>query len=105
MNAFQLPDFYFFSNKASVHYAAFAEHHFNGFITNKIPLLKKWNWYFVAGARALWFNSNAYAEWNFGIENIFKALRFDVVYGNLNGKMLPVEIRLGSKVQISRRED
>ncbi|MFN5334078.1 MAG: DUF5686 family protein [Bacteroidota bacterium] len=105
MNAFQLPDFYLFSNNADMHYAVFAEHHFNGFITNKIPLLKKWNWYFVAGGRALWFDRASYTEWNFGLENIFKVLRVDMVYGALNGKMLPVEFRLGTRVQVARRGD
>jgi hypothetical protein len=105
MNAFQLPDFYLFSNNANMHYAVFAEHHFNGFITNKIPLLKTWNWYFVAGGRAIWFDRTSYAEWNFGLENIFKVLRVDIVYGSLNGTMLPMEFRLGTRVQINRRGD
>jgi len=105
MNAFQLPDFYLFSNNAPTHYAVFAEHHFNGFITNKIPLLKKWNWYFVAGGRALWFNKTSYTEWNFGLENIFKVFRIDMVYGHLNGNTMPFEFRIGSKVEISRRGD
>lgn len=105
MNAFQLPEFYLFSNNAEMHYAVFAEHHFNGFITNKIPLLKKWNWYLVAGGRALWFDRTSYAEWNFGLENILRVLRVDIVYGMLNGQMLPAEFRLGTRVQVNRRGD
>jgi len=36
MDAFQLPEYYGLSNRSSFYSALFAEHHFNGFLTNKM---------------------------------------------------------------------
>lgn len=88
LNAFKLLPYYTYStNKyyAEVH----AEHHFNGFIFNKIPLIKKTKLQEVAGFHAL-FNDKIsnYYEVNFAVENIFRVLRIDYVmaYG-IGGKM------------------
>ncbi len=102
MDAFQLPEYYRFSNQASFYTALFAEHHFNGFLTNKIPWFKKLNWYLVGGARALWFDQTSYMEWNIGLENIFKLFRFDMVYGMINNKPVSPEIRFGSRIPLGR---
>jgi len=102
MDAFQLPEIYRFSNRASFYTAVFAEHHFNGFLTNKIPWFKKLNWYLVAGGRALWFDQTTYTEWNIGLENIFKIFRVDLVYGMLDNRLVSPEIRFGSLIQIGR---
>ncbi len=69
---------------------AHAEHHFNGFIINKIPLLKKLNVQEVIGGHLLLNNKlNQYYEINFGLENIFNILRFDYVLGyGLNNKVI-----------------
>ncbi|MBA2611824.1 MAG: carboxypeptidase-like regulatory domain-containing protein [Bacteroidetes bacterium] len=68
---------------------AHAEHHFNGFIINKIPLLKKLNIQEVVGGHLLMSNRlKQYYEINFGIENIFNVLRFDYVLGyGINNKV------------------
>jgi hypothetical protein len=59
-----------------------AEHHFNGFIVNKIPLVKKLPIQEVAGFHLLMSNKlEQYYEINFGIENIFNAIRLDYVLG------------------------
>ena len=105
MNVLQFPDYYIFSNRASNFNIFFAEHHFNGFITNKIPGFKKLNWFLVAGARGLWFDKINYFEWNIGLENIFKVFRVDMVYGSLNGKMIQPEFRLGTRIELSGNDD
>jgi hypothetical protein len=61
---------------------AHAEHHFNSFILNKIPVLKKIKAAEVVGVHYLSNNKiNHYYEINFGLENIFQILRFDYVLG------------------------
>ncbi|HXB40939.1 MAG TPA: DUF5686 family protein, partial [Bacteroidia bacterium] len=88
LNSFKMLPYYTYStNKyyGEVH----AEHHFNGFIFNKIPLIKKTKLQEVAGFHAL-FNDKIsnYYEVNFAIENIFKIMRVDYVlaYG-IGGKV------------------
>ncbi len=81
LNSYKLLPYYTYStNKWYVE--AHAEHHFNGFIFNKIPLLKKTRLQEVVGGHAL-FNDklNQYYEVNFGIERIFQILRIDYVLG------------------------
>lgn len=105
LDNFQLPPYYLYSNKESIYGAAFAEHHFNGFLTNKIPGFKKLNWNLVAGASAMWLPKQTYAEWHVGFENIFRFFRVDLVTGYQQGKRPVCEIRLGSLLNISRSED
>lgn len=68
---------------------AHAEHHFNGFIINKIPLLKKLKIQEVVGGHLLMSNKlKQYYEINFGLENIFNVLRIDYVLGyGINNKV------------------
>ncbi|MDO8999391.1 MAG: DUF5686 and carboxypeptidase regulatory-like domain-containing protein [Bacteroidota bacterium] len=68
---------------------AHAEHHFNGFIINKIPILKKLKFQEVVGAHLLMSNKlKQYYEINFGLENIFNVLRVDYVLGyGINNKV------------------
>ncbi|MCY7409580.1 MAG: DUF5686 and carboxypeptidase regulatory-like domain-containing protein [Chitinophagales bacterium] len=86
-NGFQLLQYFDHSTNQSWlegHY----EHHFGGFIFNKIPLIKKLNLQEVAGAHALLTNDLQYIELDFGIEHLFKVLRVDYVasFGN-DGKL------------------
>jgi hypothetical protein len=61
---------------------AHAEHHFNGFIINKLPLLKKLKVQEVVGAHLLMNNAiKQYYEINFGLEHIFNIIRVDYVLG------------------------
>ncbi len=120
-NAFSLVDFYDFTTDQYV--AAHFDHHFNGYILNRIPLIKKLKLREVAFYRAVLgdiseknieinrssINYNApnkrvYAEYGFGFENIgfgnFRPIRIDFVwrtdYNDLNGKEPPkFGIRLG----------
>lgn len=96
LNSFQVAPYYANSTTASFYATLHAEHHFNGFITNKIPMFKKLNWNLVAGTNAFYVNSNNnYAEVFAGFENIFKIFRADVVASYLNGKSGTIALRIG----------
>ncbi len=99
LNSFKLLPYYTYSTKeyyGEVH----AEHHFNGFIFNKIPLIKKTKLQEVAGFHAL-FNDRIsnYYEINFAIENIFKVMRVDYVLGYGIGGKVTNGILLGFTTQ------
>jgi hypothetical protein len=80
LSSFQLMPYYQYSNTAKTYGEAHVEYHLNGLITNKIPLLRKWNWFFVIGGNGLYINPNShYYEAFFGIENIFKVIRVDAI--------------------------
>jgi hypothetical protein len=88
LNSFKMLPYYTYSTQK--YYAeAHVEHHFNGFIINKIPLLKRTRLQEVAGFHGLYNDKlSNYYELNFGIENIFKVMRIDYVlsYG-IGGKV------------------
>jgi len=100
---FNLMNFFEFVSDAygSIKY----EHHFEGIFFNRLPLVRKLKWRFVAGGNVLWgsvrsenrliipdkvngkmidgFNSLSnvpYTEVSYGIENIFKFVRLDFVH-------------------------
>jgi len=81
LNSFKLLPYYTYSTK-NWYAEGHAEHHFNGFIFNKIPLLKKYRMQEVVGGHVL-FNDklDQYYEVNFGIEHIFQIIRLDYVLG------------------------
>lgn len=96
LNSFQLAPYYQNSTTAAFYTTAHLEHHFNGLLTNKIPLFKKLNWHLVGGGNAFYVNrDNNYVEVFAGLENIFKVLRIDVVGSYLNGNKGQVGLRLG----------
>ena len=96
VQTFQLARYYMFSNTSSFYAELHFEHHLNGLLTNKVPLLKKLNWHLVDGTNALYINPNRkYAEVFAGLENIFKLLRFDVVAGFQNGFKPVYTYRIG----------
>ena len=96
VNTFQLASYYGFSNTSSIFAELHIEHHFNGLLTNKIPLFKKLNWNLVYGTNALYINPGTqYAEVFAGLENIFKLFRFDVVEGFQNGQKPIYTYRIG----------
>lgn len=96
-NSFNKLNFYEF---ISDEYATvYAEQHFDGFILDRVPLLKKLKWRSVVGYRGTIgrlsanqsadiflptfthrFNEIPYMEANVGIENIFKVFRVDAVW-------------------------
>lgn len=82
LNSFQLLPYYRYSNKSSFYAEGHAEHHFNGMLTNKIPLFRRLNWHLVGGANAFYVNKDMhYIEAFAGLENIFKLIRVDIVWG------------------------
>jgi hypothetical protein len=80
LNTFQLAPYYRYSNTEQLYTVLHAEHHFNGLLTNKIPLLNKLKWHLVAGTNTFYVNrDNYYLEGFVGLENIFKIFRVDFV--------------------------
>jgi len=80
LNSFQLAPYYKYSNEESFYIMAHAEHHFNGLLTNKIPLFNKLKWNLVGGTNTFYVTkTNYYAEGFIGLENIFKILRVDFI--------------------------
>ncbi|MDE3249751.1 MAG: carboxypeptidase-like regulatory domain-containing protein [Bacteroidota bacterium] len=96
LNSFQLAPYYANSTTAPFYFVGNVEHHFNGLLTNKIPLFRRLNWNLVAGANSFYVNrDNNYAELFLGLENIFKLFRVDLIGSFLNGKNGQVGVRLG----------
>jgi len=96
VNSFQLVSYYGNSTTDKFYSFGHLEHHFNGLLTNKIPVLKKLNWTMVGGTNAFYVNPKSnYAEVFIGLENIFKLLRVDFVAGYENGKKASTGIRIG----------
>ncbi|MEP5613096.1 MAG: DUF5686 and carboxypeptidase regulatory-like domain-containing protein [Cyclobacteriaceae bacterium] len=92
---FELLPFYAFSTKDSYLEAHF-EHHFNEFIFNKIPLVKKLNLQAVGSVNYL--NTKAlgnYVELGAGIEHIFKFMRVDYWWAFRDGSSAANGFRIG----------
>jgi hypothetical protein len=96
LNSFQLAPYYQNSTTASLYGVGHIEHHFNGMLTNKLPLLRNLQWNLVIGSNAFYVNStNNYVEIFAGLENIFKLFRVDVIGSYLNGTPGQVGVRVG----------
>lgn len=96
LNSFQLAPYYSNSTTASFYATGHLEHHFNGLLTNKIPLFRRLNWNLVGGANAFYVRyDNHYEEMFWGLENIFKLIRVDWVTAWLNGRYYQTGIRIG----------
>jgi hypothetical protein len=96
LNSFQLAPYYKYSTTAPFYAMANVEHHFNGLLTNKVPLLNKLKWNLVAGSNAFYINSeNNYVEVFAGLENIFKLIRVDVIAGYQSQDKTKIGVRVG----------
>ena len=74
---FQLLDYYQYSTRKP-YFQGHYEHHFNGFIFNKVPLLRKSKIQAVTAFNYLHTEEgNSYFELGLGIEHIFKIIRID----------------------------
>jgi hypothetical protein len=101
--AFNMMNYYEFASDQYI--SLFAEHHFMGYILNRIPLFRKLKWRAVVSGKALWGTlrdqnngslpntqaeylfpeglsdvSDPYFEASVGIENIFKLIRIDAMW-------------------------
>lgn len=84
---FQTLPYYSFSTKENFYFTNLIEHHFNGFITNKIPLFKKWNCFLVGSFNTLYIKKdNYFYEYGIGLENILKIIRVDYFTGYDNNQ-------------------
>ena len=111
LNSFQLASYYQYSNDANFYVLAHVEHHFNGLLTNKIPLLNTLKWNLVAGANTFYVNkSENYFEVFAGLENILKLIRVDFVMANQTANANKYGIRIGlggifgSRLRINTRK-
>lgn len=106
LNSFQLLPIYQFSNTSRFYVLAHVDHNFNGFLTNKIPGVKKLNLYLVAGGNGFYINSDKnYYEFFVGLDNILKQIRIDFVQSYLHGKPWQNGIRIGLSRLGGRRGD
>lgn len=97
LNSFQLADYYGNSTTASFYSLGHLEYHFNGLLTNKIPLFRRLNWNLVTGSNAFYINDKSnYVEVFAGLENIFKLFRIDWVAGYANGRKGLTGFRIGA---------
>ncbi len=97
VNSFQLARYYNNSTISSFYTYGHLEHHFNGLLTNKIPLFKRLNWNLVGGGNAFYVNGkNNYVELFAGLENVLKIFRVDFVAAYSNGKSTTTGIRIGT---------
>lgn len=92
---FELLPFYQFSTSKR-YLEAHYEHHFNEFIFNKLPLIKKLNLQAVASVNYL--NTETignYVELGAGIEHIFKFMRVDYYWAFRDGSFVASGFRMG----------
>jgi hypothetical protein len=113
--AYNLMNYYEFAS--DFYQGIYAEHHFQGFFLNKIPLIKKLKWRelvyakFLHGTinpdnKNLWLFpptltdlSEPYLEAGFGLENIFKIIRIDAMW-RLSNLDQPEAQRFGIKAKL-----
>jgi uncharacterized protein DUF5686/carboxypeptidase-like protein len=96
LTSFQLLPYYRYSNKSPFYAEGHVEHHFNGMLTNKIPVFRKLNWHLVGGSNAFYINRDRYYIEAFaGIENIFKIVRVDFLWGFETAGRSTAGIRVG----------
>ncbi len=99
LNSFQLLPYYLKSNTSDFYFRMHLEHRYNGFLTNKIPLIRKYNLHLVTGGNLLMINKdNYYFEFFAGIDNIFKIFRIDYVWGYTEKGFYNSSILIGIKV-------
>lgn len=105
LNSFQLLPLYEFSNTSKFYTILHVEHHFNGFLTNKIPGLRKLNWYLVGGVNTFHVNKFDYLEAFAGFENILKVFRVDYIFPFRDGNRGKSTFRIGLKTRLPRSDD
>jgi hypothetical protein len=98
LNSFQLADYYTYSNTSNFFTELHVEYHFNGLLTNKIPVFNRYDWNLVIGSNAFFINKGgSYTEVFAGIENFLHIFRIDFVASFKDGKTADTGIRLGTQ--------
>lgn len=93
--SFNLAPYYLYS-AANQYTQLAAEHNFNGWIFNKIPLLRRTQLKTIIAAKYLDSDNNlGYTEFSLGIGNIFKILRLDIVQSYVNGSFSDPSLLIG----------
>lgn len=106
LNSFQLLPIYQFSDKARSYVQGHFEYNLKGFLTNKLPGIRRLNIYLVTGANGFYINSNKYYyEWFVGIDNIFKRFRVDFVQSYRSGGKWDSGFVIGFSRSFGRRGD
>jgi hypothetical protein len=96
LHSLQMAPYYAYSNTAGFYWAGYAEHHFNGLLTNKIPLFRRLNWNLVGGFNVFYQDKDVnFEEMTWGLENIFKLLRVDFVTSWRQGSYFQSGVRIG----------
>jgi hypothetical protein len=86
---------YYTYSTTATYFEGHFEHHFNGFLTNSVPLFKRLNWHLVGGAHLLYTDkSKEYLELTVGLEKIFKIVRVDFVSSFQRGQTVGTAFRL-----------
>jgi hypothetical protein len=94
-SGFQLLDYYRYSTQKT-YIEAHYSHHFNGFILNKVPLLRKLKWQEVGSVNYLHTSAAGhYLEVGVGLEHLFKVFRVDFVTGFQERQKVSSGIRIG----------
>ncbi|RNI28573.1 DUF5686 and carboxypeptidase regulatory-like domain-containing protein [Rufibacter latericius] len=94
-SGFQLLDYYRFSTQKT-YVEAHYSHHFNGFILNKLPLIRKLKWQEVGSVNYLHTDAAGhYLELGVGLEHLFKVFRVDFVTGFQERQKVSSGIRIG----------
>jgi hypothetical protein len=103
LNSFQLLPMYQLSNTRPLYGLAHAEYNLKGFLTNKIPGIKKLNLYLLTGLNTCYVNRDLrYFEWFVGVDNLFKVFRVDYIFSYLPGRPMQPALRLGVTGQLFR---
>ncbi|TVR37702.1 MAG: carboxypeptidase-like regulatory domain-containing protein [Cryomorphaceae bacterium] len=98
LNNFHTLDYYALStNRAFVKFHV--QHHFKGFILNKLPLIRRLQWQTLVGTNFLYSQPMGdYTELYVGIENILKVLRVDFAAQYQSGERIVPVMRIGTSI-------
>ncbi|MEY4628276.1 MAG: hypothetical protein RLZZ595_602 [Bacteroidota bacterium] len=81
VESFQVAPFYALSNREKFFLQLNGEYRLNGLLTNKIPIIRKFNLRVVTGSNLIWLKNKNYAEVFVGVDNILKLFRVDYIWG------------------------
>jgi hypothetical protein len=97
VNSFQMAGYFTNSTTAKLFGLCHLEHHFNGFLSDKIPVINNWHWNLVAGTNSFYVGEkNNYADFFIGFENILKIFRVDFIVATQYGTSPITGIEIGT---------